>query len=76
MNCSLKYSDDKQITLYVRLEVRDQAICTFSYSRDGKDWEEIGSDFKAREGDWIGAKIGLFAISDIKKNDGGYVEIY
>ena len=43
---------------------------------NGKDWEEIGSDFKAREGDWIGAKIGLFAISDIKKNDGGYVEIY
>ena len=76
VNCSLKYSDDKQITLYVRLEVRDQAICTFSYSRDGKDWDEIGSDFKAREGDWIGAKIGLFAISDIKKNDGGYVEIY
>ena len=63
-------------TLWLRVEIEGDCICTFSYSTDGRHFKKAGTEFKAREGKWIGAKIGLFAISDIKKNDGGSAEFH
>lgn len=67
---------DKFNTVHIKVDVKEGCYCTFSYSLDGKKFKKFGPEFKAREGDWIGAKIGYFAISDIKKNDGGSVEVY
>lgn len=48
---------------YLKVEVRSGGICQFSYSTDNISFKNIGSEFKAREGRWIGAKIGLFCIN-------------
>ncbi|MBI3123782.1 MAG: glycoside hydrolase 43 family protein [Ignavibacteriales bacterium] len=39
------------------------AKCKFSFSADGKSFEQIGNEFLAKEGRWVGAKIGLFSES-------------
>lgn len=49
--------------------------CTFSYSLDGRRFTPFGKPFTAREGRWIGAKAGLFAASEIRRNDGGWLDI-
>ena len=51
-------------------------LCDFSYSPDGRKFRPLGPAFSAREGKWIGAKAGFFATADIRKNDGGSVEIF
>ena len=42
-----------------------EARCTFTYSLDGNDFKPLAPDFvfNAKQGKWIGAKIGLFAVS-------------
>jgi hypothetical protein len=60
---------------YLRVSVADGAICNFSYSLDGKSFTKIGQPFKAREGRWIGAKIGFFFNRPAKFNDAGSADI-
>jgi beta-xylosidase len=50
-------------TVHLRVAVRDSARCQFSYSLDGRRFVAIGEPFQAREGRWIGAKVGLFALT-------------
>ncbi|WP_203558337.1 glycoside hydrolase 43 family protein [Bacteroides sp. 224] len=51
-------------------------MCTFSYSLDGKNYKKMGAPFQAKEGKWIGAKIGTFCTRPaIKTNDGGWSEV-
>ena len=63
-------------TIYFRVKIEKGCICTFHYSYDGKKFTQLGDPFTGREGEWIGAKLGFYSIADIKKNDGGYVEVY
>lgn len=74
--CSAGLAKEAFNTVWIRVKVEKQCICTFSYSLDGKKFKTLGPEFTVREGDWIGAKIGYFAISEIQKNDGGSVEVY
>lgn len=60
---------------YLRVTVNDSAICRFSYSHDSLNFRNIGTTFKAREGGWIGAKIGLFVIKTEKSNDAGCADV-
>ncbi len=48
---------------WLRVEVQEGALCQFSYSENGEDFTSIGEPFQAREGRWIGAKVGLFAVT-------------
>lgn len=48
--------------VHLRVTVSADAICGFSWSRDGKHYTPVGAPFTAREGKWIGAKVGLFAV--------------
>ena len=50
------------------------AKCTFSYSVDGKNFRQIGTAFAARNGKWIGATVGLFAIRKGKTYESGYAD--
>ncbi|MNU05878.1 hypothetical protein D3C72_2508490 [compost metagenome] len=50
-------------------------MCSFFYSLDDKNYQAVGNDFKAKEGKWIGAKVGLFALGEEIKNDSGNVEV-
>ena len=50
--------------------------CNFSYSLDGKKFRPLGETFQAREGKWIGAKVGMFCTRPaISTNDGGWTDI-
>jgi beta-xylosidase len=62
-------------TIYFRVQVRKGADCQFSYSTDGKNFATIGNSFKAREGKWIGAKLGFFALGNSIVNDAGSADI-
>lgn len=50
-------------TLVLRVRVDSTAVCRFSFSVDGNRFFLLGKDFRAREGIWIGAKVGLFSIA-------------
>ena len=50
--------------------------CDFSYSTDGRTFSPLGTTFQAREGKWIGAKVGTFCTRPaIKANDGGWADV-
>jgi hypothetical protein len=63
-------------TIYLRVSFDKQAKCVFSYSTDNKKFTTFGSPFQAREGKWIGAKVGTFCTRpDMVINDGGWTEV-
>lgn len=59
----------------LRVEVRPQGVCRFSYSTDGKRFIAVGEPFTAREGRWIGAKTGLFCVSNGSTSDRGWIDV-
>lgn len=61
--------------VYLRVKVSNIKECSFSYSTDGNNFKKIGSDFSAREGHWIGAKVGLFCTRAVWRNDGGWMDV-
>ena len=65
----------KKSDIYFRVNVNPDAMCYFSYSLDGKKFTKTGKPFKAREGKWIGAKVGVFCTRPIRNNDGGRMEM-
>ena len=61
--------------IYLRATVRKGARCQFSYSPDGRQFTPVGPEFQAREGKWIGAKIGLFCTRPGVTNDAGTADV-
>jgi beta-xylosidase len=61
--------------MYLRVVVSKGAVCSFHFSGDDIKYTQIGSVFKAREGRWIGAKIGFVFTRPGRFNDGGSAEI-
>ncbi|SNC66331.1 Beta-xylosidase [Hymenobacter gelipurpurascens] len=57
--------------VYLRVQVLPGANCQFSYSLDGEKFQPLGPEFTAREGKWIGAKVGLFCTRASQTNDAG-----
>ncbi|MFL5540711.1 MAG: glycoside hydrolase 43 family protein, partial [Longimicrobiaceae bacterium] len=60
--------------LYLRVTVTDNAVCRFSYSVDGSGWRDVGQPFTAREGRWVGAKVGLFAAAPVGAGTVGHAD--
>lgn len=56
--------------IYIKIEVTKEAVCRFSYSVDGKKFTDVGTAFKARQGKWIGAKMGMFSVTPHGKERG------
>lgn len=66
----------KSNSAYLKVEVSAQdAMCQFSYSETGKNFQKIGKPFEAKPGKWIGAKVGLFSVSSQGAKRGGYADI-
>jgi len=61
--------------VYFRVAVKKGAECQFSYSLDGTSFTLLGNAFKAREGKWIGAKVGFYALREGIINDAGSADI-
>jgi len=62
-------------TFYLRVAVSRDALCRFSYSSDGADFLSAGEPTAARAGRWIGAKVGLFALTSGQAREYGYADI-
>jgi len=50
-------------------------ICTFSYSVNNQNFKPLGKNFIAKEGKWVGAKVGVFAISPQGTKKTGYADV-
>jgi beta-xylosidase len=61
-------------TFYLRVKVSKNAVCNFSYSTDGVKFLPVGDTFTARQGRWIGAKVGLFAVRAGQTRETGYAD--
>ena len=59
---------------FLKINVNEEAICTFSYSTDGSYFIPIGKEFRAVEGKWVGAKVGLFATTIPGRESRGYAD--
>ncbi len=62
-------------SLQFRLEVNEGGKCQFWYSTDGKNFAKAGEPFTAREGQWIGAKMGFLALREGNINNAGYADV-
>ncbi len=65
----------ENITLFFRMKVEDGGVCQFSYSIDGEKFETIGDFFTARQGKWIGAKIGMFILNKEKTTSRSWMDV-
>lgn len=62
-------------TVFLKAKISKGGICNLFYSENGKKFKAIGKSFKAREGRWIGSKIGFLALRNGVINDAGSVDI-
>lgn len=63
----------QDIDLFLRVRADKNGMAYFSFSQDGKKFKEIGNPFKIRQGHWIGAAIGFFALQ--RGKDRGWIDI-
>ena len=56
-----------------RIECKAGGMCHLSYSTDHRRFIPLATPFQAREGMWIGAKYGVFSISD--SNSRGWIDL-
>ena len=52
-----------------------KATCEFSWSLDGEKWTKCDKTFQAREGKWIGATVGIYAVSSQGCRDRGWIDV-
>ncbi|HYX08262.1 MAG TPA: glycoside hydrolase, partial [Bacteroidales bacterium] len=62
-------------TCYLRVHVNDQALCSFYYSTDNKEFHLLGPVFTATQGVWIGAKVGLFSLDPNMNAKNGFADV-
>jgi beta-xylosidase len=65
----------KSNTIYLKVKAIENGVCSFSFSENELDFKNIGIPFQAKEGKWIGAKLGFVALRDGFINDAGNVKI-
>ena len=62
----------KDNNIFLRIDVKEGALCNFSYSIDGREFNSAGKEFQAKKGMWIGAKTGIFNIAPNDSTKTGY----
>jgi beta-xylosidase len=55
--------DAKSPRVFLRATVSAEAKCHFAYSLDGQDFTPLGGELSATVARWVGAKVGLFALT-------------
>lgn len=63
-----------QNDLYLKVDVDTTGSCTFSFSIDDENYQTLGNKFQAKQGVWIGAKVGLFCLNPNINESKGYAE--
>lgn len=59
--------------IYLRMKVKNSEL-QFSWSQNGKKYQDCGDVFRMKEGKWIGAKFGFVAADTNPNSDRGWVE--
>ena len=67
--------ETEQQELDLRVEVTEGGRCRFAFSEDGEQFTWMMEPFMASPGRWIGAKVGLFAMSRTPTNDKGFADV-
>lgn len=62
-------------SIYIRVKVDKGGRCTFLYSFDNTNFRVAGTPFTARQGKWIGAKIGLMAVKPSGTVNRGWMDV-
>ncbi|HQC61782.1 MAG TPA: family 43 glycosylhydrolase, partial [Candidatus Marinimicrobia bacterium] len=60
--------------VFLKANVGEDAVCSFSYSIDGEKYLPLGRKFQAVKGKWVGSQIGIFATTTPGKNSRGYAD--
>ncbi len=63
-----------QNKIYFKVEVDENAKCKFYYSLNGKKFYQIGKEFIAKQGKWVGAKVGIFSLALQNSVKSGYTD--
>jgi len=71
---SISLSTKDQQEIYLRVTVKNGALCYFNYSEDGMNFKKLGEEFKAIAGRWIGAKFGIFCVNTENEKSTGYAD--
>ena len=79
--CTLKPTAEDKIDykpglhedIYLRLQVSDSKV-RFSYSQNGKNFQDASEWIAMKEGKWIGAKFGFVAAETDAKADKGWID--
>ncbi|MFL0377067.1 glycoside hydrolase 43 family protein [Paenibacillus amylolyticus] len=58
-------------TIHLRITLTEPALCQFSWSEDGAEFQPIGTPFSATTALWVGAKMGIYAVNTRFANRGG-----
>jgi beta-xylosidase len=64
-----------QNEVFLKIKMKKDFKCTFSYSLDGSIYYVLGKDFTIKEGESIGAKVGFFCNRPTKSNDAGWMDV-
>jgi hypothetical protein len=64
----------KNNTLYLRVEVAEDATAHSSFSDDCRNFTRVGEPFTAKKGKCIGAKVGIFAVRTGMTRETGYAD--
>jgi beta-xylosidase len=65
---------NSELSIWLRVKVEDGGQCRFSYSLNGKKYTDCPASFQARQGKWIGAKVGMFSVHPAT-TDCGWIDI-
>ncbi|AUS77323.1 glycoside hydrolase [Actinoalloteichus sp. AHMU CJ021] len=55
--------------------VRPEARCQFHANPGDEGWREVGEEFTARPGRWVGARLGVFALAPAESTTTGHVDL-
>lgn len=64
----------KQNRIWLRVNIFSNNTCQYSYSLDGKSFMDIGNPMQVVQGQWIGAKTGIFCINPSVSDGKGYAD--
>jgi beta-xylosidase len=65
----------KANTVWLRATVNDKAMYRYTYSLDGVKFMDIGDEYHAEKGTWIGAKTGLVCLNPSLLPSKGYADV-
>jgi beta-xylosidase len=71
----IEYDPSIYEDIYLQLTVKEGGKMTFAYSTNGKKFIPIGTEFKMKEGKWIGAKFGFVAAQPAGKGVTGWMDL-